>query len=294
MKGLLLTNAYYSTEATRYQSSRLAEECSMRGISLDVRENNWAIAHIAGGNISADIAGYDFCIYLDKDKYVSSMLEKAGLKLFNTHNAIRTCDDKVETLVALAGTGIAMPDTIAGLLCYNHQEPILESYLDTVESKLGYPLVAKESYGACGKGVHLVHNRQELVSIATNLKTTPHSYQQYVATSRGRDVRVTVVGGRAIAAMLRVSTGDFRSNIELGGDGHAYDIPDSFRKVAEAAASHLGLDYCGVDLLFSDYNQPILCEVNSNAFFGGSERATGVNIAGAYIEHIVKKLNIDC
>ena len=48
----------------------------------------------------------------------------------------------------------------------------------------------------------------------------------------------------------------------------------------------LNLDYCGVDLLYGE-DGPVLCEVNSNAFFEGLEAATGVNVAKLYAEYIV-------
>ena len=90
--------------------------------------------------------------------------------------------------------------------------------------------------------------------------------------------------------MKRSSETDFRSNIELGGVGEAFELPEPFKAVAERAASALGLDYCGLDLLFGDDGSPILCEVNSNAFFAGIERVTGVNIAGRYAEHIIEQM----
>ena len=55
---------------------------------------------------------------------------------------------------------------------------------------------------------------------------------------------------------------------------------------AEKAAQALKLDYCGVDLLYGE-DGPVLCEVNSNAFFEGLEAATGVNVAKLYAEYIV-------
>jgi type I restriction enzyme M protein len=56
------------------------------------------------------------------------------------------------------------------------------------------------------------------------------------------------------------------------------------------AAKILGLDYCGVDLLDDKNGNPILCEVNSNAFLQEIERITGKNIAGIYAKHIVESL----
>ena len=82
--------------------------------------------------------------------------------------------------------------------------------------------------------------------------------------------------------------GEFRSNIELGGRGERIDLPKEYALVAEKVAKHLGLDYCGVDLL--EGNEPIVCEVNSNAFFEGLELATGVRIAEKYAEYIVSEM----
>jgi gamma-F420-2:alpha-L-glutamate ligase len=61
--------------------------------------------------------------------------------------------------------------------------------------------------------------------------------------------------------------------------------------MAEKAASILGLDYCGVDVLIGPKGEPILCEVNSNAFIEGIEKVTGVNVASAYAHHIEKSID---
>ena len=59
--------------------------------------------------------------------------------------------------------------------------------------------------------------------------------------SHGRDVRVLVINGRAVAAMERRSTdGSFKSNISLGGVGTAFEPPPEM-------AGLLGL-YDGVPL----------------------------------------------
>lgn len=49
------------------------------------------------------------------------------------------------------------------------------------------------------------------------------------------------------------------------------------------------LDYAGVDIL-SDETGDYLCEVNSNAFFGGIARAAGIDVADAYAEEIYGKI----
>ena len=118
-KGLILINAYMKSDAQFSQAARMKAELEGLGVQIDVKRNDEFFATVLGNEIFAERAkAYDFCLYLDKDKYVSEMLEKAGLRLFNTHEAIRLCDDKMQTHIFLAGKGVPMPDTLPGLLCY--------------------------------------------------------------------------------------------------------------------------------------------------------------------------------
>ena len=103
-------------------------------------------------------------------------------------------------------------------------------------------------------------------------------------------MRVIVVGGKALGCMERVAQeGEFRSNIELGGVGRKIKPPQEYLTAAERAANVLGLDYCGVDLLETPRG-PVLCEVNSNAFFEGFEQVTGIDVAAAYARYIVTRV----
>lgn len=291
MKGIIIVNAYSKLSHGLNQAYRIKQELELRGIDADIVPNNRFLAYLQGGGVVSRAGEYGFCVYLDKDKYVSRLLELSGMRLFNSHEAIRVCDDKLETFAALAGQGLAMPLTLPGLLCYDEKEQIDLNTVRLIEEKLSYPLVIKSSYGSLGEGVYLAHGRERLVEVMNKLKLVPHLFEQYIASSCGRDMRVIVIGGFAAASMLRVSGGDFRSNLELGGHGSVAPLPESFRQMSERAARLLGLDYCGVDLLFGEDGEPVLCEVNSNAFFGGIEAVTGVNVAGLYCEHIIKTVS---
>ena len=290
MKGVILTNAYKDIPQTRSQCVRIKEELEKLHVSIDIMRNDFFAANItSGGEIASKLSGYDFCIYLDKDKYISYMLEKAGIRLFNSARAIELCDDKMTTALALSNSGIPMPKTLPGLLCYDEGAPLNEQALRNVEEELGYPVIVKSSFGSMGTGVFKAENFEELKGAASALKMQPHLFQQYIAESAGRDIRVIVIGGKAVAAMERISGGDFRSNIAIGGRGLKIDMPVQVKEMAEKAAALLNLDYCGADILFGKEGF-YLCEVNSNAFFDGIEAATGVNIAKLYANHIAKTM----
>ncbi len=110
-----------------------------------------------------------------------------------------------------------------------------------------------------------------------------------MSESSGRDIRVAVIGGKAIRAMERRSDIDYRSNIGLGAEGVPFDPPAEVVEIAEKAAVILGLDYCGADILFGRHGY-YLTEVNSNAFFEGMEKVTGCNIAAEYVDHILSEV----
>ncbi len=286
--GLILTNAYQKLEHSLNQVKRLKEEFLKLGVLIDVKRNNdFAIFIDKCGNIQSQLKKYDFCIYLDKDKYISQLLEKLKIRLFNSHQAIENCDDKMTTEILLSNEGIKMPKTLPGLLCYNQKETISNSIIDKIEKELSYPFIIKMSYGSLGKEVYLVHHRDELLKYAKKVQCAPHLFQEFIQTSYGKDIRAIVIGKKFVTAMIRQSTNDFRSNIELGGYGIPFNADDEFQKMCEKIADLLHLDYCGIDVLFGK-NEYYVCEVNSNAFFNEIEKVTQVNVAKIYAEYICR------
>ncbi len=288
-KGIIITNAYTQIKSAEYQAVRLSEEFEKLGIFARSVKNNEFPCMIKDGKTVNGYGEYDFAVYLDKDKYIAKMLENDGVRLFNSADSIALCDDKMQTHIALADNGIPMPDTLPGALCYTSDAVIPDEMIKNVASKLGFPMVVKESYGSLGKGVYLVNDMDELKGVMEKLKCIPHMFQKYISESRGCDIRIIVIGGKYLCAMMRKSETDFRSNIELGGTGMKFTPPDEYIEIAEKAAKILKLDYCGIDILLGK-DGGLICEVNSNAFFGGMEQTTGVNVAKAYAEYIKVKI----
>ena len=287
MKAVILINAYSTLEHSLYQSKRLKEELEKMGVSTDIRRNNFFATSLnERGEILSKLSDYDFCIYLDKDKYTSRLLEKTGMKLFNSHAAIESCDDKMTTAILLSNNGISIPKTLPGMLCYDPSAQITEETLTYIIKELGLPVIVKTSYGSLGKGVFKADDLNELRALAEQVKCMPHLFQSYISSSYGRDIRVIIIGGKYVTAIMRQSYYDFRSNLEIGGVGSTIEPTMEVRRMCEKAAKILNLDYCGIDVLFGTQGY-FLCEVNSNAFFRGVEEVTGVNIARLYAEHIL-------
>ncbi len=69
-----------------------------------------------------------------------------------------------------------------------------------------------------------------------------------------------------------------------------YDAPQIALNVALEAHNKLGLCFSGVDILFGDNEEPILCEVNSNPNFLSFEKVSGINFASCIAEYIVGEM----
>lgn len=285
MKGLIIKNAYWDAPELTHQTERVGAELNALGVETDIVRNG-RFPSVTDGRAINRVGGYDFCVYLDKDKYASELLEKCGLRLFNSHKAIRACDDKMQTYIALTNVGIEFPLTLPGTLCYTAGAKVSESTLDEIESQLGYPVIIKTCYGSRGSGVYKADDRGKLRRIAQKLIGVPHLFQKYVECG-GKDLRVIVVGGKVIGCMERAGNGDFRANIGRGGSGRVYEADGKLTALCERCAEVLGLDYCGVDVLVGKNGYEI-CEVNSNAFFEEFEKVTGVNVALEYARHILR------
>ena len=289
MRGLIVVNGYARDPAYRYQAEQMRDAFARLGVeTLTVEGNSYPVE--VGSDPLVRLPQGDFCLFWDKDTYLLEALDRTGIPLFNPAKSIRICDDKAMTHLALSAEGIPMPKTIPAPLCYLPNAEIPPEEADRVGEELGYPLVVKKSYGSLGVGVWLAEDKETLLGLMNTLKLTPHLYQSYIAASRGRDLRVIVVGETILGGMMRQNETDFRSNIGAGGVGIPCPVPPKAAEYALRAVKTLGLAYAGLDFLLDEGGEPLLCEVNSNAYFKAFAGATGIPVADIYAAHIVKSL----
>lgn len=286
-KVVIVINGYALADGIKNQISRLQDEFSKRGVTTEIIKNTEVFAYIFEGNVKVSLPKCDFVMYLDKDRYVAELLEKNGYKLYNSISSISKCDDKMLTHVCLSNAGIKMPTTISSTLCYRDNGN--RDYLESVIEKIGLPMIVKENYGSLGKQVYLVNNKSELLELENKLIHIPHLFQEFIESSKGKDFRIIVIGGKVVAYMKRENKHSYLSNLAAGGTSSVVELPKEYLEVAVKAANLLGLDYCGVDVLEGPNGEPIISEVNSNAFYEGIEKTTGINVAGCYVDYLLSK-----
>jgi ribosomal protein S6--L-glutamate ligase len=198
----------------------------------------------------------------------------------NTSNGIVNSRDKLRATQILSRHDIGIPATE---FVQNRKD-----VLPAIERVGGAPVVLKLLEGTQGIGVILAPERKVAEAIIETLQSTKQNVliQEFIAESRGRDIRALVVGDRVVAAMRRSAQGEeFRSNVHRGGNVEAIQLEPAYVKTAVRAAQIMGLKVAGVDMLESERG-PLVMEVNSSPGLEGIEQATDLDVAGAIIDYI--------
>ncbi|MGH9185097.1 MAG: 30S ribosomal protein S6--L-glutamate ligase, partial [Acidimicrobiales bacterium] len=213
---------------------------------------------------------------------VVRQFELRGTFSANESQAITRSRDKLRSLQLLARSGIGLPVT-----GFAHSIKDIDGLLDTVG---GAPVVVKLLVGTQGVGVVLAETKKAAESVIAAFRQLDANIlvQEYIKEAGGVDLRVIVVGNRAVASIRRIGApGDFRSNLHRGGMAEKVKLSPEERSIAVRAARTLGLNVSGVDILRSNHG-PVVMEVNSSPGLEGVETTTGVDVAGKIIEFIEK------
>ncbi len=287
MKGLLIVNEFLNSNKFNEIHTWLLEASKKYEVFMELRTNAQLLVDISNSK-SEQLA--DFILFWDKDVKLAYYLEQLGYPVYNSARAIEVCDDKALTHLTLMNKEIPMPRTIIAPKTFDNIGYTNYEFLEEIGGRLGFPMIIKECFGSFGQQVYLVHNMEEAREKMQAIGAKPLLFQEFLRSSFGRDLRLQVVGGRVIASMFRFSeNGDFRANLSIGGRMQPYEPTKQQKELAISCCERIGLDFAGVDLLFGEVGEPIVCEVNSNAHFKNIYDCTGVNAADAIIEHILNK-----
>ena len=285
MKAWLVVNSFMDNQKFIKLYELLSVAFKKQNVSLEIK-NASDISLQVGAKI---LNKPDFAIFWDKDVYLAERLEKEGVRLFNSSRAILLCDNKILMYQELANKDIKIPRTFIAPKTFEGLNYSKRDFLNNVIKEIGFPIVVKEAYGSFGEQVYLANDIDSLSRIVDQIGYKDFLMQEFIASSKGKDIRINVVGNKAVVSMLRENDNDFRSNISSGGHGEKYEPKPEYLDLAVKAAQALGLDFAGVDVLFGK-DGPIICEVNSNPQFASTLKATGVNLADYIAEYILNNL----
>lgn len=232
----------------------------------------------------------NFVVFLDKDILLARYLKNKGIRIFNDPEVIETCDNKANQYIQLAQHQIPMPKTILAPKVYPAFSIQDSGYYERVFDELKLPMIIKEGRGSFGMKVYLIETKAAFYEKVDELRGVDYVFQSFIASSKGRDIRVNIVGGKIVAAMYRHSETDFRANITNGGTAEVVELTAAQEKLAIQAAKAVGAEFAGVDLLFGEREEPLVCEVNAASHIRNILNVTGINVADAMIAYILEEI----
>lgn len=247
--------------------------------SLKGNENyiKWYVDKFAGKNIDfellcvedidySNLPDFAICRFIAPE--ITAELEKRGVRCFNNSFVSKICNDKLRTYEYISQNGIE----IMPLLNKNTEK---------------FPVVVKSKNGHGGTEVYMVENREQLCG---KLDLLGDNYViQTPCNNLGKDVRVYVIGNRIIAAMLRISDKDFRSNFCLGGRAEVYNLSPYERQIVEKVISLFDFDFVGIDFIFNN-GKIVFNEIEDVVGSRMIYTYTDIDIVGEYVDYIVEKV----
>ena len=209
-------------------------------------------------------------------------LRELGVPVWNDARAVERCVDKSTTSFLLDRAGIPTPATWT--------VESLAAARSIAQREIGSgPLVLKPLFGSQGRGLRLIGAIDDLPPAETI--DGVYYLQRFVGVERDgfRDLRVLVVRGRVVAAMVRHAD-HWITNIKQGGRP-VPTVPDTeVKALAIAAAKAVGADLAGVDIVRDANGKSYVLEVNSMPAWRGLQRVTSANIAALIARDLVAAL----
>jgi len=222
-------------------------------------------------------------------------LRELGVPIYNDARAIERSVDKSMTSFLLHKAGVATPQAWA------IEDEAQARHLLMRETAAGRCLVLKPMFGSQGKGLRKLGwvddgegaravPLPDLTSVGGLAYLQRFIPQCESEGAPGYDWRVMVIGGRAVAAMKRVSPHWVR-NIAQGARSVAAPLLPGIAHLAETAAAALDMDYAGVDLV-PDPASPTgaqVIEVNGVAAWRGLQKVTPFDIGQVIVDDLLQR-----
>jgi RimK family alpha-L-glutamate ligase len=219
-------------------------------------------------------------------------IEEHGVRVMNSPRAIERSVDKFYCDALLQEAGLPTPETVVCETTDEAMAAVVAILGRGGPGESGGDVVIKPIFGSMGHGIVRVSDPDVAFRVLQSLaQVRPVFYVQRAVDHGGRDVRVFVVGGTVLGAIeRRAPDGEWRTNVSGGGSARPFDLPPAWAELALRAAAAVGADYAGVDLLPSRDGAVFVLEVNGIPGWHGLQQATGLDVAGAIVEHLMGRV----
>lgn len=197
----------------------------------------------------------DFVINRTNNGSIAQKFEEKGVRVFNPSSLSFLANDKQACYEFMSKNGIE-------IMPINYKK---------------YPLVVKPKNGKGGLGVRLIESGE--------IPQDDNLVYQKVASDRGKDLRVWLIGNKIIASILRQSKDDFRSNFCLGGSATVYNLSTEEKELVLKIASLIKYDYIGIDFVFNN-GKIVFNEIEDTVGARMVYSVTNIDILKEYCDYI--------
>jgi glutathione synthase len=209
--------------------------------------------------------------------HLLELAERHGVRVINRPAALRAWNEK---LSALRWSHLMAPTLVASRV--GPLAAFVREHGEVVLKPLG---------GRAGQGVVFASagtpGLRALLELVTAMETLPVMVQAFLPGVAAGDKRILLVNGEPLGAVNRVpSSGEFRSNLAVGGQPQATELTDAERHICAELAPALqaeGLFFVGIDVIDGR-----LSEINVTSPTGVREveRLGGIPLADLTIERL--------
>lgn len=221
------------------------------------------------------------CVSYYRNVHSTAALEGVGASVINPMMAAILAGNKLYAHTLLARAGVPTPDASVAFSA----PAALESL-----GRRGYPAVIKPTVGSWGRMVSKLSGPEAAAGIIAMRETMYPiyhvHYMEELVRRPPRDIRVIVVGDRAVAAIYRYSGGGaWKTNTALGGRAEPCPVSGELEELCIRAKDAVGGQIVGVDLMEDPGRGYVVHEVNNTTEFKNTTRVCGVDIAAAMVEY---------
>ncbi len=267
----------------RKEEKLLVDEAARRGIPLTLIDIRTEVFDPASPRPEFEVA-LERSVSTVKGDYAAVFLESLGIPVVNPSSVARACEDKFVTSLLLAKNGVPAPRFA---MAFGQEQA-----LAAVRALGGFPVVIKPPLGSWGRLLAKINDGDALEAVIEHkdvLGTPPAKalYIQEFVRKPGRDIRAFVADGETLCAITRESR-HWITNTARGGVAANFPLTPELKDVCARAAAAVGGGILAIDL-FESGDGFLVNEVNHTMEFRNSEAPTGVNIAGAILDHCMRK-----
>ncbi|MGN1044723.1 MAG: RimK family alpha-L-glutamate ligase [Candidatus Methanomethylophilaceae archaeon] len=168
--------------------------------------------------------------------------------------------------------------------------PVLDGALYN-PSNITLPAVVKSRMGHGGNDVQIVSTPEEAHKLRLHGNDEDYMMQK-IASERGKDLRVYIIGDEIVACMLRTNENDFRANYSLGAKAELVDLPEEVERYLKVVIYDLHPDFIGVDFLIDD-GKYVFNEVEDPVGSKMLYDNTDIDPIRLFADHIMSVMKLD-